>query len=231
MKHLVLLLSILVIIFLSWPYPILVPLKILVVFFHEASHAIATLITGGKVQELVINPQQGGHVLSLGGNRFISLSAGYLGSLVWGAVIYLLAMKTDWDRFLMAVLAIMIGAISLVYAGNMFVIAYGLLVCFLMLLSAKFLSVDFNDVLLRLIGLTSMMYVPLDLYSDTILRSQSRSDARMLAEEFGGVTLFWGGAWLGISIVVISMVMTWTIRHAKKTIEEKSRSKSTTFRD
>jgi len=217
MKHIVLLLSILLLIFIAWPYPIFVPLKVLVVFFHEASHAIATLVTGGEVQELIVNLQQGGHVISLGGNRFIGLSAGYLGSLIWGAVIYLLAMKTEWDRFLMAGLAILIGLISLIYGGNLFVIGYGLTASVLMLLSAKFLSMGFNDLLLRLIGLTSMMYVPLDLYSDTILRSASRSDARMLAEEFGGATLLWGGVWIGISVVVIGIVLKWTIRHTKKT--------------
>jgi hypothetical protein len=50
-----------------------------------------------------------------------------------------------------------------------------------------------------------MIYVPYDIFSDTILRSNLRSDARMLAEEFGGATVIWGGIWLVISIAVIAV--------------------------
>ena len=49
----------------------------------------------------------------------------------------------------------------------------------------------------------SMIYVPLDILSDTIFRSELRSDARMLAEEFGGATVMWGGVWLVLSLVAI----------------------------
>ena len=90
MKQLSYLIFLLGLIMVAWEYPILYPLKLLVVFFHESSHAIATILTGGTVKELVINQQQGGHVISQGGNRFITLSAGYIGSLLWGVVIYLL---------------------------------------------------------------------------------------------------------------------------------------------
>jgi hypothetical protein len=34
-----------------------------------------------------------------------------------------------------------------------------------------------------------------------------QSDARMLAEEFAGPTLFWGGAWLIISLCVIILCL------------------------
>ena len=53
-----------------------------------------------------------------------------------------------------------------------------------------------------------MAYVPLDIWSDTISRSHLRSDARMLAEEFGGFTLMWGGIWMAISL----MAIVWVIR-------------------
>ena len=78
MKQLSYLICLLGLIILAWEYPILYPLKLLVVFFHESSHALATLLTGGSVQELVINKDQGGHVISQGGNLFIVLSAGYI---------------------------------------------------------------------------------------------------------------------------------------------------------
>ena len=48
-----------------------------------------------------------------------------------------------------------------------------------------------------------MIYVQYDILSDTILRSGARSDARMLAEEFGGATVMWGGIWLCLSLLAI----------------------------
>ena len=75
------LMSMTAVIFLLWDYSVMIPLKIFVVFLHEASHAFATLLTGGEVLELSLSPRQGGHVLSRGGNLFLLVSAGYLGSL------------------------------------------------------------------------------------------------------------------------------------------------------
>ena len=89
MKELAALFGIVVVVFIFWSSPVLYPLKLLVVFFHESSHAIMTVLTGGEVKELMLSPEQGGHVMSKGGNRFLTLSAGYLGSLMWGIIIYL----------------------------------------------------------------------------------------------------------------------------------------------
>ena len=43
---------------------------------------------------------------------------------------------------------------------------------------------------------------------DTIRRSGLQSDARMLAEEFGGTTVMWGGLWLIVAVLVIWRCLT-----------------------
>ena len=48
-----------------------------------------------------------------------------------------------------------------------------------------------------------MLYVPIDIFSDTLARSALRSDARILSEYLGGTTMFWGALWLLISAMVI----------------------------
>jgi hypothetical protein len=161
---------------------------------------------------MVVVAQQGGHVLSLGGNRFVTLSAGYLGSLAWGLVIYTIATVTHWDRMAMFLLGLGIAAITLIFVSNGFALAFGLLTAIAMMLAARFLNRDVNDFLLRLIGLTSILYVVLDIYSDTIARSHLRSDARMLAEEFGGATLLWGGLWITISVLAMLGCLYWSIK-------------------
>ena len=47
-KQMLLLGGLLLLVFLLWHTPIILPLKILTVFFHEASHALATVFTGGR---------------------------------------------------------------------------------------------------------------------------------------------------------------------------------------
>jgi len=51
--------------------------------------------------------------------------------------------------------------------------------------------------------MTNLIYVPYDIYSDTIARSGLRSDAFMLAEEYGGAAWLWGGVWLVISLILV----------------------------
>ena len=97
-KDILYLVIIILTIFYIWDTTVLYPLQILVVFFHESSHALMAVLTGGEVLEMQIDYMQGGHVLSRGGSRFLTLSAGYLGSLGWGAVIYFLAVKTYIDK-------------------------------------------------------------------------------------------------------------------------------------
>lgn len=203
-------------VFILWNTPALYPLKLLVVFFHESSHALATLITGGKVDEMVISAAQGGHVLSIGGNRFIILNAGYLGSLLWGAAIYYVAVASSWDKWLMSALGALIALMTLVFVGSLFTFIFGFATAAAMVFSARHLSNAINDFLLRLIGLTSMIYAPFDILSDTIQRSHLNSDASMLAREYGGFTMLWGGVWILVSLVGIFLCLRESFNSSQK---------------
>lgn len=203
MKEPVYLIAWLVSLFFLWDSILLYPLKLLTVFFHESSHALVAVLTGGKVAELVITPYQGGHVISVGGLRFLTLSAGYLGSLGWGAAIYIAAVRSRYDKEIMMTLGSAIITITFVFIGNLFGLIFSMITGLALIGLGLKASAKVNDFILRLIGLTSIMYVPLDIVSDTILRSHLRSDARMIAEEIGGATLMWGGLWLLASIYAI----------------------------
>ena len=203
MKQRLILFSVIIAIFFLWSTPALYPLKLLIVFFHESSHALMTIATGGQVIELEIDRMQGGHVISAGGNRFITLTAGYLGSLIWGVVIYLLAVGSKYDKAIMFCLGIIIMAVTTLFVRDLFAFGFGGLTGLFMILMGVKAPMQINDIILRVIGVTSMLYVPLDVYSDTIVRTSLRSDAFMLAEEFGGTTVLWGTIWLLVSVVIL----------------------------
>ena len=190
-------------IILLWNTPVLIPLKILIVFFHELSHGVAALVTGGRIESISISPQQGGVTITRGGNLFLITSAGYIGSLLIGVLLFLVAVKNRVDRAVMFGLGAMLLVVAALYMRELFALAITVVIGAAMIASAKYLPERVNDTGLQLIGLSSMIYVPLDILSDTILRSNLRSDAYSLAQQVGGATVIWGAIWLAISLAVI----------------------------
>lgn len=59
----------------------------LVIAFHEFGHAITAVCTGGKVEEISLDPHEGGVTHMRGGKSAITLPAGYLGSSMIGALL------------------------------------------------------------------------------------------------------------------------------------------------
>ena len=80
-----------VIIALLWNIPyirsILYPFKMLTIAFHEFSHALLCILTGGKVESISLDPREGGVTHMRGGLSALTLPAGYLGSSLIGALL------------------------------------------------------------------------------------------------------------------------------------------------
>ncbi|KAL4322963.1 hypothetical protein AHAS_Ahas14G0263000 [Arachis hypogaea] len=78
-----------VVIFVLWRTFLLTPFKLITVFLHEASHAIACILTCGKVEGIQVHANEGGVTQTRGGAYWIILPAGYLGSSFWGMALIL----------------------------------------------------------------------------------------------------------------------------------------------
>ena len=179
------------------------PLKILVVLFHEMSHGIAAIATGGRVVGIELQAAQGGLCRTAGGNNFIILSAGYLGSLVWGGIILALASRTRGDKALATLLGIILFLVTAILVRPVlhFGFLFGLLTGLMLVAMGYFLSQPVNQFVLKLIGLTSCVYAILDIKSDILDRPTAHSDAHMLAEATGLPTMFWGILWMLAAIL------------------------------
>ena len=188
---------------LLWNTWIVYPLKVLVVFFHELSHGLAAILTGGSIVEIQLQKEQGGLCITQGGSRFLILSAGSLGRLLFGGAILLLAARSRNDKAITGTLAVILLAVTLLFVrpwfgfGMMFGLGTGVA----LLLAALYLGKQGNDWLLRIIGLTSCLYAVLDIKSDVLDRPELQSDARMLAELTHIPTVVWGMVWLIIAVV------------------------------
>ena len=200
-RHIALLLIFIAIGFL-WDTLFVYPLKIFVVFMHEVSHGLAAIATGGRILEIQINPQQGGHALTQGGSRFWTLTAGYLGSLLWGGIILLLAARTRFDKAISILIGFGMVAISIGFGESTFTYLFGIGFGVALIAIGFYLPEAVNDWVLRIIGVTSCLYAILDIKSDVLDRSSLRSDARMLSEETGIATEIWGVLWILIAIAL-----------------------------
>lgn len=72
---------------------ILRPIQLFVTILHELGHALGALVSGGDVVRVQINPNGSGVTLSRGGGRAIILMGGYLGSAVFGNILFYIGMR------------------------------------------------------------------------------------------------------------------------------------------
>ncbi len=184
-----------------WDTGAVYPLKILVVFLHELSHAAAAIITGGRVEEIVLNRGEGGYCVTRDGNAAAILTAGYLGSVLWGGLILILASRTRADRIVSIALGSVLMVVTLAWVGpaGSFGHVFGLATGAVLVLCGALLSGGKNDLILRVIGVTSCLYAVNDIKADILDRPQVRSDAAMLAEVIGGSTWHWGVVWIAFA--------------------------------
>ncbi len=194
-----------------WNTPVVYPLKIFVVLLHEMSHGVMVLATGGTIERILITADEGGLCQCPGGNTFLVLSAGYLGSLLWGTVILWAARgRGAMPQIAAAVIGVLVIVVTLLYVRNVFGLLFGVAFGGVLVVAGRQLPVEGNAALLTALGLTSCLYAILDIKSDVLERPELMSDARMLAEATGVPTLFWGILWIALALFVSG----WLFRRA-----------------
>ncbi|HSW29611.1 MAG TPA: M50 family metallopeptidase [Longimicrobiales bacterium] len=193
---------------LLWDTVLVYPLKIFVVLLHEVSHAAAAVATGGAVERITLDPNQGGATYTLGGSRFVTLSAGYLGSLAWGSLMVVAARgRRIHPDLVNGIIGGLVVALTAFFVRNLFGIAFGVLFGAALVLASRKLSLAGNRSLLLTLGMTSSLYAILDIKSDVLDRPHLPSDAHMLAELTGIPTLVWGLLWIGLALWVTFLLL------------------------
>jgi hypothetical protein len=187
--------------YLFWDSALLLPVKLFVVFLHELSHGLAAALSGGSIERIELSADQGGVCFTRGGWRFLVLSAGYLGSLGWGAALLLLGARTRLDRAVVAALGLLTLLVTLAYVRSLFGFGYGLATGAALLAAARWLPESFADGLLRCLGTTSCLYAVWDIASDLLLRSVPGSDANALGALTGVPGFVWGALWMVLALL------------------------------
>ena len=192
---------------LLWNTFVAYPFRVFVVFLHEISHGLAAILTGGELVSIGLSVHEGGVAVTRGGSRFLVLTAGYLGSLLFGALFLLLGARRRWAPGVIGLIGIFTLVVTLAYVRSWFGFLYGLLAAATLIVFASKLKPEASEILLTAIGVMSCLYAVWDIASDVLLRSIPCSDASALADLTGVPAVVWGVLWIVASLWVIAAVL------------------------
>src|SRR5205807_644890 len=94
------------------------PFRIFVTFIHEGGHALAALLTGNSVESLSVAMNASGETYTTQGGLFSQMlvsSAGYIGSMTFGALLLVLIRRSVAARVVLFGSAILIFGLTIIY--------------------------------------------------------------------------------------------------------------------
>ncbi|CAL2262283.1 unnamed protein product [Prunus armeniaca] len=199
-----------VVILVLWRTVLMTPFKLITVFLHEVSHALACMLTCGKVEGIKVHADEGGVTQTRGGIYWLILPAGYLGSSFWGMVLILastkhLATQVAAGCFIVALFVVLFLAKNWTLRG--------LCIGFILFLGIIWVLQETTKVrILRYIilftGVMNSLFSVYDIYDDLISRRVHSSDAEKFAEECPCCTgCGWGVIWGFISFLFLCGAM------------------------
>jgi hypothetical protein len=171
-------------------------------------HALATLATGGQVQEIKTQWDESGHTLSRGGWAWFIYPAGYLGTSLMGAIAILIRSPAS-QRGYMLVLGAAYTSLHVLY-GNWrspdFWVGVG---AGAMLVGLSFTAEWLCDAAFNLLGIVLCLYSVHDVTSDLLGAQVAQTDAGLLARHWHAAWLARpiGAAWVLVSLGLLGWAM------------------------
>lgn len=169
-------------------------------FFHEISHGLAALLTGGSIHNISLNFNGSGLCVTSGGVRFIVTFFGYAGSALWGLLIYRVAnaLTPASSKLMIAIMVGMLAVTLVLWARDIPTITI-LIVLLLMyslpLYKSLFISVKAFIQLVGIFVLLDAIRSPLYL-----LDGRDLGDGASLAELTWLPEIFWVALWFLIAL-------------------------------
>jgi hypothetical protein len=192
----------------GWP---LYPFYLFGVFVHELCHALATLLTGGKVWRVDVFYNRSGVAFSQGGIWLIIASAGYVGSAFFGSLLLVIA-ASDWpaDSVLLW-LSLIFAVLCLLFVRNPFGIISGLGIAALFAAAALYVADIWTEALLWLLAIQLLLdaFTSLGELLDATEYAQARSDAHNMAKLTGIPPFVWVVIWFFIALSMFLIALSW----------------------
>ncbi|GAB4839546.1 hypothetical protein Ancab_029072 [Ancistrocladus abbreviatus] len=178
-----------------WRTVLLMPFKLITVFLHEASHAIACKLTCGHVEGIQVHADEGGITETRGGVYWFILPAGYL-----------LTARIAAGCFALALLVVLFVAKNVMDPSWTLYRPAGFIICLVVIwVLQETTKVRILRYVIMFIGVMNSLFSVYDIYGDLISRREHSSDAEKFAEECpclcNGVG--WGIVWGLVSLLFL----------------------------
>jgi len=189
-----------------WNTFLIYPIKLFVVILHEMSHALAAFLTGGGIEYITISKQLGGATYTTGGSELIIASAGYLGSLVFGSVLFFSSYNKKACIWICTIISFLLILFITNFERGSVTILASAFYAILLYLSPRYFNNTFHTYLVRTLGLISSMYVLVDIKDDLITFSNRVTDSQILENLTNIPAILWGILWFIISVITLFLI-------------------------
>lgn len=212
-----------VVVLIVWQVPdlsgLLYPFRFYVTSVHELGHGLTALATGGQFLAYEVHESGAGVATTSGGLRWLIIPAGYVGTALFGAILFWLTNRTRFTRFIAVMLGVFFGLVTALFARSTTAwLAGGLTAAFLVLLGWK-ANQAITTFVLNVLAILTGLNAFLDLWG--LLHSlDSRvvtalggvpNDAYSMAQEVGLLPAAgWAMVWILIAAVLLGTSLYFT---------------------
>jgi len=202
------------------------PFRIFVTFIHEGGHAIAALFTGNSVQSLSVAMNASGETYSTQGgliSQFLISSAGYVGSMAFGALLLILIRKAIAARLVLLGCGIFVFTLTMIFglikplfslsglSGIPFTLLAGLVISAGLILIARFASARVATFFTSFLAVQCVLNALTDLKTVFFLSSPFApsvpTDALNMQQATGIPAIFWTVLWIAFALGILWFVM------------------------
>jgi hypothetical protein len=186
------------IIILKLPF-ISIPFKWLESYFHEISHGLMALLTGGSIVQIQLFPNGAGLCTTRGGSAFFISLMGYGGAILWGSLIFYLASSHRKTAQIFSILLIVLLASSiLLWVRDLLTLFIVVVLLMLVIAQLKYSSQKQLQTLLQLTGLLVLINSLMSpLY---LLDGQAKGDGAALANMTFIPEIIWVVIWFSVAL-------------------------------
>ena len=200
-----------------WAQVLLYPFKLFTTWVHECGHALMTVLVGGRVTSITIEPDTSGlteSLLPVGRvARGLVASSGYLGAALVGCLLMAATRVEKWARVILLGLAACMLVTLAIWMRNLFgfaaVLAWAVA---LVALAGKGMG-HASRFLLSLLAVQVALNSVYDIRV-LFLIDRGRSDAATMARLFLLPSWIWATAWMLISVAMLGATLSMTRRHS-----------------
>jgi len=195
-----------------WGSLALYPFKLFTTWVHECGHAVMTLLLGGSVSSIVIEPDTSGVTRSLIPSARIAqglvASAGYLGASIVGCLLMIAARRRKSAHAILWTIGALMLVTLVVWMRNPF----GMAAVLAWSVALVALSRERGGLALFLLSLLAVQVALDSVYDIRILfLVHGHSDADTMARLFLLPAWFWATTWMLLSVGML----TWTLVRAR----------------